>query len=150
MPNQDNSPIKIIKAHLDERAKSDPQFAVSYAKENKSIEQCWSYIMGEARKRATGSSCYMTDQEVFGLAVHFYDEDDLEIKSVKGKCKTSAKTTESGSANKSRTRKESKVVKKMAAKPSVAESGSCKPKARKIRKPEKKVVQLDLFNFDEL
>ena len=39
-----------IKSHLDERAETDELFAKSYAKENKNLDECCSYIMGEARK----------------------------------------------------------------------------------------------------
>ena len=49
------SAIDVIKEYLDNRAKQDPQFAESYAKDNKNLKECFSYIMGEARKRATGN-----------------------------------------------------------------------------------------------
>lgn len=66
-----------IKAYLDRRAASDPLFAASYAKPGKNLDECFRYILGEARKR--GSAVCMTDDEVFGLAVHYYDEDDIKI-----------------------------------------------------------------------
>lgn len=66
-----------IKSYLDERAKTDELFAKSYAKENKSLDECCSYIMGEARKR--GNAVAMMDEEVFGMAVHYYDEDDIQV-----------------------------------------------------------------------
>ena len=59
-----------IKSHLDERAETDELFAKSYAKENKNLDECCSYIMGEAQKR--GNAVAMTDEEVFGMAVHYY------------------------------------------------------------------------------
>lgn len=46
-------------------------------KENKSLSECGSFIMTEARRK--GKSVCMTNEEVFGLAVHYYDEDDLKI-----------------------------------------------------------------------
>lgn len=75
-----NAAKKAIKAYLDNRAANDQQFAVAYAKINKSIDQCFDYIMGEASKR--GRAVCMTDDEVFGLAVHYYDEDDIKITEV--------------------------------------------------------------------
>lgn len=66
-----------IKSYLDERAGTDELFAKSYAKENKNLDECCSYIMGEARKR--GNTVAMSDTEVFGLAVHYYDEDDIKV-----------------------------------------------------------------------
>ena len=66
-----------IKSYLDERARTDELFAKSYAKENKNLDECCSYIMGEARKR--GNAVAMSDTEVFGLVVHYYDEDDIKV-----------------------------------------------------------------------
>ena len=66
-----------IKSYIDERAGTDELFAKSYAKENKNLDECCSYIMGEARKR--GNAVAMSDTEVFGLAVHYYDEDDIKV-----------------------------------------------------------------------
>lgn len=51
----------------------------SLDKENKSLEECGQYILQEVRKK--GSHVAMTDEEVFGLAVHYYDEDDITVKS---------------------------------------------------------------------
>lgn len=72
-----NSAKEAIKAYLDARAASDSLFAESYAKPNKNIDECFTYILNEARKR--GSSVCITDDEVFGLAVHYYDEDDIKV-----------------------------------------------------------------------
>ena len=62
-----------IKQYLDNRAAEDAQFAEHYASEGKSIEQCCNYILNQARKR--GTAVVMTDEEVYGLAVHYYDEE---------------------------------------------------------------------------
>lgn len=77
MSKEQNHVKDAIKAYLDERAKNDKQFAQSYAKANKNIDECFDYVIGEAHKR--GNAVYMTDAEVFGLAVHYYDEDDIMI-----------------------------------------------------------------------
>lgn len=77
MRKEQNHVKDAIKAYLDERAKNDEQFAQSYAKTNKNIDECFDYVIGEVCKR--GNAVYMTDAEVFGLAVHYYDEDDIKI-----------------------------------------------------------------------
>ncbi|MCM1223188.1 MAG: PcfK-like family protein [Lachnospiraceae bacterium] len=67
-----------IKAYLDKRAQEDSLFAQSYAKEGKSIEECCNFIIQEVQKMKVAG---LADDEVYGLAVHYYDEDDLgEIK----------------------------------------------------------------------
>lgn len=70
-----------IKSYLDERARTDELFAKAYAKEGKSIDECFSYILGEARKK--GTQVCMSDEEVFGLAVHYYDEDDIKVSPIR-------------------------------------------------------------------
>lgn len=70
MADNNKAAKEAIKAHLDKRAATDKLFAVNYAKENKNLDECFRYILGEARKR--GSAVCMTDEEVFGLAVHYY------------------------------------------------------------------------------
>lgn len=65
-----------IKAYLDERAKNDELFAVSYAKENKNMDDCVTFILNQVKR----SKCMgLTDEEVYSLAVHFFDEDYIEI-----------------------------------------------------------------------
>ena len=74
---------EILKAYLDERAKNDELFAVTYAKPNKAFERCWQYIFQQAAKYAAdcpgGQMAALMDKDVFAWAVHYYDEDDLEI-----------------------------------------------------------------------
>ncbi len=65
-----------IKAYLDKRAESDELFAVSYAKENKNIDECCNFIMQQVQKSGCNG---FADEEIYGMAVHFYDEDNIEI-----------------------------------------------------------------------
>lgn len=91
MSKEQNQVKDVIKAYLDERAKNDEQFAQSYAKVNKNIDECFDYVIGEAHKR--GNAVYMTDAEVFGLAVHYYDEDDIMINKLPKGTKVSASSS---------------------------------------------------------
>lgn len=68
-----------IKAYLDERAKTDELFAVSYAKENKNLDDCVTFILNQAMAICKEGGCGMTDDEVYSLGVHYYDEDDMEV-----------------------------------------------------------------------
>ncbi len=81
---------RAIKAYLDDRAANDPLFAQSYAKPNKSIGECCKFIMGEVYSMAVkvkgGKAAGTTDAEIFGMAVHYYDEDDIKIKPISGTC----------------------------------------------------------------
>jgi hypothetical protein len=74
---------QVIKNYLDNRAAEDELFALTYKKENKSLEECCNYIMNCAKDN--GCAGY-SDEEVFGWAVHYYDEDDIKnIKPISGK-----------------------------------------------------------------
>lgn len=80
-----------IKTYLEQRAKEDSLFAVSFAKTSKSITECCSYILGEARKR--GNAVAMSDEEVYGMAVHYYDEDDIKVAKMPASVKASVSTS---------------------------------------------------------
>lgn len=84
----------VIKNYLDERAAKDKLFAKTYAKNTKSIDECFKYICSEVAKKRKGESCIaLSDDEVFGLAVHYYDEDDIKIDNVAASKVSSASTS---------------------------------------------------------
>jgi hypothetical protein len=63
-----------IQTYLENRAKSDELFAASYAKPNKNIDECCNFILGEVQKSGCNG---FSDDEIFGMAVHYYDEDGI-------------------------------------------------------------------------
>ena len=65
-----------IKTYLEERAENDALFAVKYANPSKSIEDCVTYILNSVRK---SGCCGFTNDEIFGLAVHYYEENEIEV-----------------------------------------------------------------------
>lgn len=67
---------KVVQAELTRRAENDPLFAISFQKENKNIDDCISYILNTVQKSGIQG---FTDDEVFGMATHYYDEDIIEI-----------------------------------------------------------------------
>lgn len=79
MATNNNSFQDTIKAYLDKRASEDYLFAATYAKENKNIKDCCSYIISQAKKQASDSCAAIPDDVVFGWAVHYYDEDDIKV-----------------------------------------------------------------------
>lgn len=91
MSNSMNPVKQAIKSYLDNRAKTDELFAVSYAKTNKNIDECFNYVVGEAKKQ--GNAVYLPDDVVFGWAVHYYDEDDIKINKLPANTKVSAKAS---------------------------------------------------------
>lgn len=69
-----------IKDYLENRARTDELFAEKYANPEKSIDECCEYITGEAYARAKDGMAVISDEEVYGMAVHYYDEEDIEIR----------------------------------------------------------------------
>lgn len=65
-----------IKGYLDNRAANDELFAPVYAKENKNLDDCVNYILGTVK--ASGCNGF-ADEEIFGMAVHYYQEDDIKV-----------------------------------------------------------------------
>ena len=65
-----------IKEYLDEKARTDKLFAASYAKESKNLDDCITFILNQVK--ASGC-CGMTDDEVWSLAIHYYDEDNIDV-----------------------------------------------------------------------
>lgn len=69
-----------VKAHLEEVAKKDKQFAQSLEKESKSWKDCEKFILQEVRKQAKGKNAVgCDDDDIYNLAIHYFDEDDIKI-----------------------------------------------------------------------
>ena len=67
---------RTIAEYLNLRAATDPLFAPNLAKPHKNIEDCITYIL----KQVQQSGCNgFEDDEIYSMAVHYYDEDDLEV-----------------------------------------------------------------------
>ena len=71
----------LFKMMLDYYAEQDADFAKMYAKENKSFENCWKYIMLELQKQARETKTQNIGTNVFKLfelAYHYYNEDSID------------------------------------------------------------------------
>ena len=67
---------KTIKAYLEERAENDALFAVKFANPSKSVEECVTYILNSVQKSGCNG---FEDDEIFGMATHYYDEEENEV-----------------------------------------------------------------------
>ena len=73
----------IIQSYIENRAKEDSLFAETCKKANKSIKGCCKYIYSQAKNMAKGGKVVgIDDDTVFGWAVHYYNEDSIEIDEV--------------------------------------------------------------------
>ena len=51
----------------------------------KTMAGCWSYIRDQARKKAVNQCAVIEDAEVYGWAVHYFEEDDIPEKTAQNK-----------------------------------------------------------------
>lgn len=76
-----------IKSYLDGVAKEDEAFRAKYeAKlkaDDKSITNCCNYICGWARDQKRQG---YTDEEIYGQALHYYDEANVKVKGSQNTC----------------------------------------------------------------
>lgn len=65
-----------IQAYLEERAKTDELFAVTYAKPKKNIDDCITFILNEVKRSGCNG---FSDDEIYSMALHYYDEDNITV-----------------------------------------------------------------------
>ena len=62
--------------YLEQRADEDTLFAKSYRNPAKNIDDCVTYILNYVQKSGCNG---FTDGEIYGQAVHYYDENEIEV-----------------------------------------------------------------------
>ena len=62
--------------YLEQRAQTDELFAPVFAKPNKKIDDCVCYILNYVYQSGING---FTDEEIYSLALHYYDEDSIEV-----------------------------------------------------------------------
>ena len=65
-----------IREYLEQRAGADALFAASCAKEHKNLDDCITFILNYVQQSGCNG---FTDAEIYSLAVHYYDEDDIDV-----------------------------------------------------------------------
>lgn len=65
----------VIKGFLEEQAFRDPLFAKKLENKNKSLEECVAYILNTVKQSGKAG---FTDEEIFNMAMHYYDEEDVK------------------------------------------------------------------------
>lgn len=62
--------------YLEQRAAEDELFAKNYRNPAKNMEDCVTYILNYVQKSGCNG---FSDGEIYGQAVHYYDENEIEV-----------------------------------------------------------------------
>lgn len=133
---------QIIKNYLDNRAQNDELFAVSYQKPNKSLDECINFIFQEVQKSGCNG---FADEEIFGMAVHYFDEDNLG-KIQETRCRRVVVNHAIELTEQEKAEARERAIQKY----HDEEYNRLKAKPSKSIKPSEKKPEATLFDFDEL
>ncbi len=67
---------KTILMYLEQRAEEDQLFAKSFSNPAKNIDDCVTYILNYVKNSGCNG---FTDGEIFGQAIHYYEENEIEV-----------------------------------------------------------------------
>ena len=73
-----------IQSYLQRRAQEDELFAPPYANPKKNIDDCITFILNYVKQSGCNG---FADDEIYSLAMHYYDEDDIDIGKPLTNCK---------------------------------------------------------------
>ena len=73
-----------IQSYLQRRAQEDELFAPRYANPKKNIDDCITFILNYVKQSGCNG---FADDESYSLAMHYYDEDDIDIGKPLTNCK---------------------------------------------------------------
>lgn len=67
---------RTIQSYLQRRAQEDELFAPRLANPKKNIDDCITFILNYVKESGCNG---FADDEIYSLAMHYYDEDDIDI-----------------------------------------------------------------------
>ena len=86
-----NAVMDIIRNYMEERCANDPILAIKYANPSKSIEKALNYVASEVQKSGL---TIMDSDSVFGLVMHYYDENLDDVPNVNCKIAVAKELTD--------------------------------------------------------
>ena len=139
-----------IREYLEGMAENDALFAVKFANPTKSMEDCVTYIINQVQKSGCNG---FADDEIFGMAVHYWEENEIEVGKPLTNCQVVVNhTVELTEEEKEQARQD--AINKL--RDEVIASALAKQEMAKMRKPiqpkkttenNPKIAQLSLFDF---
>ena len=115
---------RIVAEHI--RGRHDAALEAAIVEHQRSVQQCLSYVAGIAQQKAHGANCVMmTEEEVYGLAAHWFLDGDTPIELNAGAPVSTASQPADAPASKEAPKEEAppkKPAKKTAKKPEKAKA----------------------------
>lgn len=111
-------------------------------KSGKNIADAIQFVMSEVKNRAVNKCAMVSDEEVFGLIIHYFEEESIKKNnSVVGKAATNKKEL------KEDTEDGEEEAPKVKAKPKAKQKEKAKPETKKDDNANKAYEQTSLFDF---
>lgn len=86
-----NAVMDVVRNYMEERCASDPILAIKYANPAKSLEKALNFVAHEVQKSGL---TIMDSDSVFGLILHFYDENLEDVPNVNCKIAVAKELTD--------------------------------------------------------
>lgn len=86
-----NAVMEVVRNYMEERCASDPILAIKYANPAKSLEKALNYVAHEVHKSGL---TIMDSDSVFGLILHYYDENLEDVPNVNCKIAVAKELTD--------------------------------------------------------
>lgn len=86
-----NAVMEVVRNYMEERCASDPILAIKYANPAKSLEKALNFVAHEVQKSGL---TIMDSDSVFGLILHYYDENLEDVPNVNCKIAVAKELTD--------------------------------------------------------
>ena len=71
----ENPSQELVKRYLEENVSDILAEKINNGK--KTLQGCWNFIVSEAKKKAVSNCACIEDRELFGWAIHYFEEDSI-------------------------------------------------------------------------
>ncbi len=140
-----------IREYLEGMAENDALFAVKFANPTKSMEDCVTYIINQVQKSGCNG---FADDEIFGMAVHYWEENEIEVGKPLTNCQVVVNhTVELTEEEKEQARQDAinklrdEVIASALAEQEMAKMRRPKTTEKKTTESNPKIAQPSLFDF---
>ena len=74
----ENGSLKLVADELIKQCEKEPAFIDKILNEKKTLNDCWEYVKSRAKKEAQDGCAVIDNETVYGWAIHYFEEEELE------------------------------------------------------------------------